>query len=664
MVTLHVATSGTDRGDGTARAPFRRINQAAEIAMPGDTVMVHEGTYREWVDPRRGGLDDLRRITYTAATGERVIIKGSELVSSWQRDSGSVWSTRIPSATFGGFNPFLHEVSGDWLLSHTRDAAAHLGEVYLNGRSLWEAKSLDAVRTAVTRRTVVDDWTRVSVPLHRSDDTQYQWYAEVDTDYTTIWANFHELDPRAETIEINVRRSVFFPTQNHINFITVQGFEMAHAATPWAPPTADQPGLIGPNWAKGWVIQDNLIHDAKCVGVSLGKEASTGDNFATRRGDKSGYQYQIETVFAATNTGWDRDHIGSHIVRRNEIFECGQSAIVGHLGAIFSTLEDNHIHHIATKREFYGHEIAGIKLHAGIDVEVIHNRIHDTTLAMWFDWQSQGLRVSRNLCYRNNRDVFLEVNHGPFLVDHNVFLSPVSLEVLSEGGAFANNLIGGTLWVDSVRDRATPYHMPHSTTIAGFAIIEGGDHRMAGNIFLGGELEQAYGPGAPGYGKASFGTAGLADYPRDFGEYFRRVAGALGEDDGRFAGVLQPVCLSGNLYVGGAECVPGEPNASFISQRMAVSVLEEPEGVYLQFDGLKVERIPRRHVFRAGDFEPVRIASQGFESRHGDPADLSVDLMGIAKQSDSRYPVGPLSALAPTNTKLLVWRTPGMGELG
>ena len=33
---------------------------------------------------------------------------------------------------------------------------------------------------------------------------------------------------------------------------------------PWTPPTADQPGLIGPNWAKGWIIEDNVIHDAKC----------------------------------------------------------------------------------------------------------------------------------------------------------------------------------------------------------------------------------------------------------------------------------------------------------------------------------------------------------------------------------------------------------------
>ena len=107
-------------------------------------------------------------------------------------------------------------------------------------------------------------------------------------DETTIWANFQGADPNTELVEINVRRSVFYPTEHHIDYITVRGFELAHAACPWTPPTADQPGLIGPNWAKGWIIEDNVIHDAKCSAVSLGKEASTGHNYATLRRRQAG----------------------------------------------------------------------------------------------------------------------------------------------------------------------------------------------------------------------------------------------------------------------------------------------------------------------------------------------------------------------------------------
>ena len=47
----HVSKSGNDKNVGSFEFPFKTINRAAEIALPGDTVTVHEGEYREWVDP-------------------------------------------------------------------------------------------------------------------------------------------------------------------------------------------------------------------------------------------------------------------------------------------------------------------------------------------------------------------------------------------------------------------------------------------------------------------------------------------------------------------------------------------------------------------------------------------------------------------------------------
>ena len=55
MTTLHVATDGDDSKDGSASSPLRTISRAADLARPGDTVLVHGGEYREWVRPRRGG---------------------------------------------------------------------------------------------------------------------------------------------------------------------------------------------------------------------------------------------------------------------------------------------------------------------------------------------------------------------------------------------------------------------------------------------------------------------------------------------------------------------------------------------------------------------------------------------------------------------------------
>src|SRR3954451_16734541 len=103
---LHVATTGSDTADGSPESPFRTINGAAEVAQPGDTVVVHGGEYREWVTPRHGGLSDQRRITYQAAPGEHVVIKGSERVTGWETVEGNVFKAVVRNSLFGAFNPF------------------------------------------------------------------------------------------------------------------------------------------------------------------------------------------------------------------------------------------------------------------------------------------------------------------------------------------------------------------------------------------------------------------------------------------------------------------------------------------------------------------------------------------------------------------------------
>ncbi len=661
MTTLHVATDGADTADGSAGRPFRTISRAAELAMPGDTVIVHAGEYREWVRPRRGGLSGARRITYQAAAGEHVVIKGSERVTGWEQEAGNVWRASVPNALFGDWNPFAEKIAGDWLVEPKPPLARHLGDVYLNGLSCYEVSTRDEVTDPPLRTEITDHWTRTTGRVRNPGQTRLAWYAEVGEDTTTIWANFQGADPNAELAEINVRRSVFSPAEHHVDYLTVRGFELAQAACPWTPPTADQPGLIGPNWAKGWIIEDNVIHDAKCSAVSLGKEASTGDNYATLRGDKPGHEYQVESVFAAGQIGWDREHIGSHVVRRNTIFDCGQNAIVGHLGCVFSTIEDNHIYNIAIKREFYGHEIGGIKLHAAIDVEIRHNRIHDCSLGIWLDWQAQGTRVSRNLCYRNNRDLFVEVSHGPYLVEHNVLASNVSFESFSQGGAFVHNLIGGTVRLVPVHDRATPYHQPHSTQVAGYAVIYGGDDRYVGNVFLGASglrrdsAAAAYGPTAFGTAPASYGTAGYDGHPATFEEYLARVAVAPGGDHRRFPGVKQPAYLRGNVYGPGARAFAGEASAVTLTHDVSFAVADEGDEVYLE------ARLPedfgrvRLDVVTGADLPRVRFADADFEEPDGSPVVADVDLLGERKEAGHGYPAGPIASLRPGTSRIRVW---------
>ncbi len=658
---LHVATTGSDSSDGSQGRPFRTINRAAVLARPGDTVVVHEGEYREWVRPQRGGLSDLRRITYQAADDEHVVIKGSERVTGWEPDGGTVWTVSVPNGLFGSFNPFAEEIAGDWIVYPTKDSPKkHLGDVYLDGMSFYEVHARSEVSDPPLRTEVLDDWTDVTDRVRNPGQTRHVWYAEVGPEATTIWANFQGADPNASLVEINVRRSVFWPTEHHLDYITVRGFELAQAACPWTPPTADQPGLIGPNWAKGWIIEDNVIHDAKCSAVSIGKEKSTGHNYSTARGDKPGYQYQLESVFSARQIGWDAEHIGSHVVRRNTIFDCGQNGVVGHLGCVFSTIEDNHIYNIAVKREFYGYEIGGIKLHAAIDVLIRHNRIHDCSLGTWLDWQTQGTRISRNVFYANNRDLFVEVSHGPYLVEHNVFGSAASLELFSQGGAFVSNLVCGTLRREAVMDRATPYHVPHSTQVAGYAVIYGADDRWIGNVFLGSlgtDAVVAYGPQWAARGPAAtHGTAGYDGHPASFEAYLARLDAQPPGDHQRFFGVQQAVYVRGNVYLAGARPFEGEPDPTVLDGVPAtVAVVDEGEAVYLEtalpegFDAARVAVVTGR------DLERVRFVDADFEERDGSPAVMDVDLIGEHKDAGRTYPAGPMASLTTGTARLRVW---------
>jgi Right handed beta helix region/Protein of unknown function (DUF1565) len=652
---LHVATTGSDTATGSENAPFRTINRAAAAAQAGDTVVVHEGEYREWVVPRRGGLSDRRRITYEPAPGGRVAIKGSERITGWEPVAGAVWRAAVPNALFGAFNPFAEEVEGDWIVYPSKDTPRkHLGDVYLDGRSFYEVLSQEEVADPPRRTEVLDDWTGTQDPVRDPDQTRHVWYAEVGEEATTIWANFQGADPNEQLVEINVRRSVFFPTEHHVDYITVRGFELAHAACPWTPPTADQPGLIGPNWAKGWIIEDNHIHDAKCSAISLGKEASTGHNYATERKDKPGYQYQLESVFSARRIGWDKEHVGSHVVRRNTIHSCGQNGIVGHLGCVFSTIEDNHIFDIALKREFYGYEIGGIKLHAAIDVAIRHNRIHDCSLGVWLDWQTQGTRVTRNLLYANNRDLFIEVSHGPYVVDHNVLASTVSLELFSQGGALVSNLFCGTVALQPVVERPTPYHLPHSTQVAGYAAILGGDDRVIGNVFLGGDASAAYGPKARFGKNAGHGTAAYDGHPASLAEYLALVDDPSRGDHERFTDVKQAVYIHDNAYATGAAAYEHEAGAVQLGDASA-RVVDEGEAVYLETELPEAFGSARRAPVSGADLERVRFVDADFEEPDGSPVRLDTDLTGAAKAGGETYPAGPLAGLAAGSGRTRVW---------
>ena len=645
MKEYHVAVTGCDFEDGRKDHPFRTISKAALLAMPGDHVIVHEGEYREWVKPAQGGTSNVSRITYEAAEGERVVIKGSEQITCWEPVEDSVWKAVLPNSFFGTYNPYKEVLGGDWFI-YPNDTSLHAGDVYLNGKSFYEAKSLEEVKNPVIRTEGVNPpWTRHPEPILHPEDTMYQWYAETDQETTVIYANFRGVNPNEELTEINVRKCCFYPEKTGLNYITVRGFEMAQAACPWTPPTADQPGLLGTNWSKGWIIENNKIHDAKCSGISIGKEASTGHNLCTRTHRKPGYQYQMEAVFRARQIGWSKETIGSHVIRNNEIYDCGQNGIVGHMGCVFSEIAHNHIYNIAVKHEYFGYEIGGIKLHAAIDVQIHHNNIHNCTLGTWLDWQAQGTRVSKNLYYANDRDLMVEVTHGPYLVDNNIFASDYNFDNIAQGGAYLHNLCCGTMRREDVLDRSTPYHFPHTTEVAGTTVVYSGDDRIYQNVFLGGAVTYTE--------QSLHGTEGYDGHTNSLEEYISDVVSRGNGDLEQFKHVKQPVYIRGNAYLKGAKPYGREENTHVSDMDPAVRIVETDGKTYLELNVEKEMLEIPTEIYNSEKLGMPRITEAAYENPDGTPIVFDTDYLD---QSRNGQPAaGPIECLKEGMNRILVW---------
>lgn len=641
----HVSIHGCDKNSGDRENPFRSISKAAQIMEAGDKVIVHEGVYREWVKPARGGKNDSCRIIYEAASGEKVIIKGSEIIKNWVKDEGSVWKAEIPNKLFGEYNPYLEPMKGDWYLYP--DYSLHPGEVYLNGKAMYEAVSLEAVKNPKKREIGVGSgFPDCDAKVLYPEDTIYQWRAVVGEEFTTIYANFQECDPNEQEVEINVRESCFYPEKRGINFITVRGFEMAHAATQWAPPSTKQQGLIGSRWSKGWIIENNIIHDSKCMGISMGRDDLFQGDIDSERFRKSGHQHQLELVFEAVSKGWSGKYIGYHLICNNIIYNCGQDGIGGNLGCIFSKILHNKIYNVGTKREFFGHEIAGIKLHTAIDVEIAENWIYNCTLGTWLDWEAQGVYVHNNIYERNERDMMIEVTHGPHIIENNIFASDYNLDNISQGGAYIHNIFCGVICQMPELERVTPYHFAHSTDVKGYAFVYGGDDRFYNNIFIGGKRETSE--------HIFYGTIGYSDCPSSLQEYINRidVASKGRGNTEAYVTVKQPVYLGGNVYLNGAEKCEREEALS-LNENPGLHISEEEEKVYLEM------KIPQEVLGYSNgliDFNMLgtgRLVEEPFQISENENFVSAYDYEG--NRRTTRISAGPFEKIQAGKNKIEIW---------
>ena len=442
----HVSKRGSDANPGSSAQPFLTIQKAAASMQPGDVCTVHAGTYREEVIPPRGGISEAQRITYRAAEGEQVYWKGSDQFTNWTVHGGNTYQVTIPNATFGAFNPYTVFVKEAWM--GYGSGKFHRGQVFYEGEQYREQRALADVTA-----------------------TPKTWFVKQDKGSTVIYANFGGANPNAGLAEVTMRKSVFRPIiDGGVNYITLCGFHMSHAAPNWSPPspkTSDQEGLITTHRGGYWIIEKNIISDSRTVGIVSG----------SLRGDTSKHYTKR----------------GHHIVRGNIIRNCGQSGICGSGGNWgVSLIEGNLIEEINPLMEFGGWETAGIKIHGAADYTIKNNVIrgvygkgNGVHHGIWIDWANQNVRITGNIIYNTAQTaLYFEKNVGGHLADNNVIVGKGVKEQAHQVLLVHNLMINaGTSFAGD--GRRAQYYKPHSYDKLGEWTMETGADRFYNNIYVG-----------------------------------------------------------------------------------------------------------------------------------------------------------------------------------
>jgi hypothetical protein len=447
--------------------------------------------------------------------------------------------------------------------------------------------------------------------------------AKAAADSTVIYAQFPGVNPNEAKVEINVRQTVFTPVQTGVNYLTVRGFDLRDAATPWAPPSAGQFGVISAYWCKGWIIEDNEISYSKCCGVALGKYSDEFDN-TNDRGSADPY---TDCVRRALKNGWNQGTVGSHVVRNNRIHHCEQTGIVGSMGCAFSTVSGNEVHDVHLRGLFEGAEMAGIKFHGAIDVVIRSNHIYrcGNISGLWLDWMAQGAQVTGNLMHDNHSgygDVFCEMQHGPILFANNLLLSPHrSFAFNAQGIAAVHNLVAGPVEIMRGDTRSTPYQPAHGTEIAGLyaaATGDSGDDRFYNNVFV-----------APG---------GLAALNR----------------------AVLPCFAAGNVFTKGTQASKFDTDPLLLPDfNPGLKLEQKADGWYLT-----ITEDPAWRAAAKGPAVTTELLGQAkvpgcrFENRDGTPINIGTDYFG--KPRDAAHPMpGPFEDPGAGEHQLKVWPVGG-----
>ncbi len=369
----HPQAADTNRG--TAEAPWKTLARAGKAPelKPGDTVLIRAGVYREHCDITVSG-EPQRPITFAAAPGERVVIKGSEVVrGKWTR----VADPNDKAAS----------------LSDRRTWKIRLGDAYFTDPR-FEGAYRDQSRRWVSQLFWDDDhplqmigpdaiykneqyYSMVHIGKGRADLIPQSYY--FDAADQTLYANLGG-DPGWYCIEVGVRG--FALTVNKAHDVIVRGIEARHNRQP------------GGQWP--------LASIGSCERVTI-------EDCRFHWGDFTGF------------SAWGSKQC---VIRRCDISNNGA------IGLAMGQCEDLTIEDCTllfnNYRHFYGDwgVAGGMKCIPGnrrITVRRCEAAYNNEAEGIWFDTDNEDIRIVDNVCHHNGDcGVFFEINKAGGVIAGNL----------------------------------------------------------------------------------------------------------------------------------------------------------------------------------------------------------------------------------------------------
>ncbi len=405
------AAGADDNGPGSKERPFRTIGRAAQVLQPGERVVIAEGVYRECVRPARGGAGPGKMISYEAAPGASVVVKGSAVLKGgWKPSSGwggaraeatpaRIWEIELDGALFGGYNPFgmvnvLHDRY--WLNYKVINMAPYFrrrGMVFVDGKPLEQVEMYRELAGTVTRSNSAYSDAKSEPLFSEIGGSGGKWWVEHNG--MTLHVRLPNDDsPDRHTIEITTREQVFAPAQRYLGYIRVKGITFEHAGNGFPVP---QRGLVSTNRGHHWIIEDNTMQWANAVALDVGNE----DWNASRC-----------------------ENCGFHVIRNNTIRYAGICGIAGPATQDL-LVERNLVEWVGWQDAQRMYESAGIKFHNTRGMLFRNNVIRHMRHAggIWLDVGNINCRMTGNIfadVTTHSNAVHIEGSHDQNQIDNNI----------------------------------------------------------------------------------------------------------------------------------------------------------------------------------------------------------------------------------------------------